>query len=302
MKTMRIVAAAIMVLCVLVVMAGCKQEPEHLPDEPVADPVEAAPDSADDPVPPEQEEPDEPEVQEEESLAKDTVMRAYDFGSVQAEVGYNAEFNIYVNFEPGEEDKRIYFKQSGEGACEWLLKGGVNESSMFTIQDSSTGKELYLLHFFYAGAPWGGNDIFLFDADPAMLLQELSSLVGTIETTATVTKDSDDGYQISFPEYKIDGRAEFSDYGDGWLKELRGDAQWGTFTIDVPIFTKNIDEVFFTDKTITEARVVFADNDYENWIPDFYFITTYEIRNGVLTPTKRDIMLVLDMIHSGLGE
>ncbi|MCL1894935.1 MAG: hypothetical protein FWG03_00150 [Clostridiales bacterium] len=44
MKTMRIVAATIVILCLLVVMAGCKQEAEQPPDEPVADSIEAVPD------------------------------------------------------------------------------------------------------------------------------------------------------------------------------------------------------------------------------------------------------------------
>ena len=137
MKKMRFIIIAVAILCVLAITLGCNKDTMQPSKESGSDLVNSMPDSTDD------------TEQTQNSTGTEKIMRTFLFGSVQAEVGHDAEYNIYVNFEPDDRDKRIFIKQSNEGGCEWL--GDLSETErvtpMMTIYDSITGDEYYLLCF-----------------------------------------------------------------------------------------------------------------------------------------------------------
>ena len=62
------------------------------------------------------------------------------------------------------------------------------------------------------------------------------------------------------------------------------DIESDTFTIEIPLIMRAINDVSVTDTDVTVERAVFCSDD--DWIPDFYLCTTYEIRDGILTPLK----------------
>lgn len=228
-----------------------------------------------------------PEEMPEDSISNDTdeIMQTYNFGDVQAEISNDENYNIYINFTPDVEDKRILVKPSSEGEIEWLISYESN-MDLNIVRDLITEKDYYCLYFSYAGAPYNGNNLYFFDAEQEMLIDSLTNY-NTSEVIAEIIKKGE-GYNVSIPEYGIEQDIEFSSYiGDGWLMELRGEEEWDEFTIDyLTLHLKNIDFVNFTDYTISIERVVFTSERNEDWLPDFRIEIIYEIQNGALIPTK----------------
>ena len=235
-------------------------------------------------------------------ILKDTakIMETYNIDGIQAEVGYDEDYNIFVNFTPGDDDKRISIETGSEAKCEWLTStvGGENRfQGMFTLRDAISLKKYCFLRFSYVGAPYGNNDLYVFDAEQGLLLDytTLSNIYYTEEVEAVFTKKGD-VCSYSIPSYGIEQDLEFGSFGDSWLKELSRDAEGDEFVMDVTLHLRNIDYINVTDNKISATRVVFTVDDkweserdkwlYAEWIPDIYIETIYEMQNNVLTPVK----------------
>ena len=220
---------------------------------------------------------------------KAAIIATYNFGDIQAEVGYDAEFNIYVNFNPDILDNRIIVKQANKGAIEWLTYADDDDElinlHMRPIRSSDGGNTYYWLHFLYVGAPYSSNEIYIFDAEQGALVDKLHE---TTTTSAMLTK-MNDGYHIYIPEIGIGQDISFSPHGDRWLIDSLDEDERDEFIVEITLLLRNIDEISFTDNTITAKWVVFVaedDEDNPRWIPDFYIGIIYEILNHRALPME----------------
>ena len=227
-------------------------------------------------------------------VLKETVeiMESYSIGNIQAVVGYDKDNNIFMNFSPHDEDKRIPVTGSDESQIEWLMypvDGSEEDKTnldLFAFSDSITGKDYYFLGLFFAGAPSDANYFYLFDAEQEILMDYTTlSYVLITETgvNATLIKNGDE-YNITIPDYGIEMDLEFLPIFEHELKEFRGETEWDAFSMDTIIHVGSIDTFEIKDYMFITKRPVYAVDS--SWTPPMYIEIVYEIQNGVITPVE----------------
>lgn len=217
------------------------------------------------------------------------IMETYNIDGVEAAVGYDENYNLFVTFDTADDNRRIPVKKSSEPETEWLDYESDSEEKcnidMFSVKDMGTGELYYFFKTYYASAPFNVNELYLLDAKWHKLTDYKTLAVKSGEQEINVTLSKKEGvYTLFVPEYRIEHILDSSYIYLETLESLVDNTD--DFEMDAVLKIGGIDSFTSDGASLKTLRPLIDEKNAYGWLHFISIAISYEIRDGIITPAE----------------